>query len=262
MADKTVRRVENQRLVYYHSRADAAYWDSYWRDLLSRKRYQRAEQGNLGKFENVFTQYLPRSGHILHAGCGLGAYVIALQTRGYDVEGVEWGVETVQTVNELYPRLPVRVGDVTRLDVPDSRYQGYISLGVVEHRRDGPEPFLDEAHRVLSPGGIALISVPFFHPLRRFKARLGLYGGEINDLEFYQYAFTDVEFTEFLHAAGFNILERIPLGGHKGLADEIRLVQWMMTWRKAKRRLRKAINSSPWARQKLSHMMMFACEKP
>jgi SAM-dependent methyltransferase len=262
MTVRTIRRVENRRLVYYRSKADATYWDAYWRDQFSLKKYQRAEQGNLGKFEDLFTRYLPRSGRILHAGCGLGAYVLALRARGYDVHGIEWGVETVQTVKNHYPRLPISVGDVTCLDVPDASYRGYLSLGVVEHRRDGPEPYLDEAHRVLSSGGVALISVPHFHALRRFKARLGLYHGEINDLQFFQYAFTETEFTELLRAAGFKVLERVPLGGHKGLADEIGLLEWTMRWRAARKQLRKAINSSLWAREKLSHTVMFVCEKP
>ena len=34
--------------------------------------------------------------------------------------------------------LPVREGDVTRLDVRDGSFAGYVSLGVMEHRREGP----------------------------------------------------------------------------------------------------------------------------
>ena len=154
------RRVENGRLVWYSRRADASYWDHYWSAQVSPQTYRAAEAGKLGSFQQVFSRFLPRSGRILEAGCGVGQIVLALRVLGYDAEGVEWGQETVQSVKSLIPDLPIRVGDVTKLGVPDAWYAAYISVGVVEHRRDGPQPFLSEAWRVLQPGGIALISVP------------------------------------------------------------------------------------------------------
>ena len=77
-----------------------------------------------------------------------------------------------------------------QIDSPDNQYDAYISIGVVEHRIDGPEPFLVEANRVLKPGGIAFISVPYVNPLRRFKSLLGCYKHQVTEKEiFYQYAF-------------------------------------------------------------------------
>jgi SAM-dependent methyltransferase len=124
-------------------------------------------------------------------------------------------------VHTILPDLPIQVGDVTSLEVPDSAYGGYISLGVVEHRRAGPEPFLREAHRVLDHGGVMLISVPHFHALRRAKASLGLYQGNLQGLDFYQYAFTPSEFTTIVGRCGFEILETFSYNAHKGIKDEI-----------------------------------------
>ena len=44
----------------------------------------------MGWFEESFIKFLPKTGKIIEAGCGLGYYVLALERRGYDVEGVEW----------------------------------------------------------------------------------------------------------------------------------------------------------------------------
>lgn len=257
---KTVRYVENGRLVYYRSKADAKFWDTHWRKHISPEFYTSASQGNLDWFEKPFTRYLPKSGSILEAGCGLGQYVMALQVRGYEVEGVEWGDETVKSVRTIYPELPVQVGDVTRLTVPDGYYQGYISLGVVEHRREGPGPFLHEAYRVLAPGGIALISVPYFHSLRRLKAWLGLYRKPpTNNLEFYQYAFTAPEFIDILQCNGFEIIDRIPYDGLKGIKDEIPWLNWLvphiLQWRGGWR-LRTLLQYSA-----LGHMLLVVCRK-
>lgn len=74
--------------------------------------------------------------------------VVTLNARGYDIEGVDYAEETIEQLKVLFPDLPVRVGEVTNLDVEDGHYSGYISLGVIEHCKEGPEPFLREACRV------------------------------------------------------------------------------------------------------------------
>jgi SAM-dependent methyltransferase len=255
------RRVEKQRLAYYLDAADVDFWDQHWKTYFSPEIYTGAEQGALGWFEGPFTRYLLRQGRVVEAGCGLGQYVLALRVRGYDAEGIEWGHETVQAVCALYPDLPVRVGDVTRLTVPDGYYSGYISLGVVEHRQEGPEPFLQEAYRMLEPGGVAFISVPYFHPLRRLKARLGLYQGRPDGLEFYQYAFTEAEFATLLQTAGFEIIDQMLYGGFKGVKDEIPLLRQMFKWRGIGWRLQRWLQSWEWAERNLGHMILFVCRK-
>lgn len=255
------RRNEKQRLAYYLSTADVDFWEQHWKTHLSRDKYARAERGDLGRFESPFTRYLPRSGVILEAGCGLGQHVLALRVRGYEVEGVEWGTETVKAVRTLYPDLPIRVGDVTQLDVPDSYYSGYISLGVVEHRQKGPDPFLQEAYRVLRPGGVALVSVPYLHPLRRLKTHLRLYRGQPEGLEFYQYAFTETEFVALLQTAGFQIIDQMLYSGFKGVKDEIPPLRWVLKWRGIGWRLGRWLQSWKWAERNLGHMTLFICQK-
>lgn len=261
MTAKVARRVEGQRLVYYRARPDAAFWDNHWKVHFSAQIHNQAEKGCLDIFEKPFIRYLPRFGRILEAGCGLGHYVLALRARGYEAEGVEWAEETVQAVQAGYPDLPIRVGDVTRLEVADETYQGYISLGVVEHRQAGPEPFLREAYRVLAPGGVALISVPYFHPLRRLKAQRGMYRGQPDGLEFYQYAFTRAEFAACLQTVGFRVADQIGYGSFKGIKDEISLFAQIATWRGIGWRLQKWFGFWGWAEQNLGHMMLFVCQK-
>jgi SAM-dependent methyltransferase len=96
---------------------------------------------------------------------------------------------------------------------------------VVAHRQAGPEPFLQEAHRILKPGGVMLISVPHFHVLRRLKAHLGLYGGDPQGLQFYQYAFMPGEFVGIVEQFGFEILDTFSYNAYKGIKDEIVFVR-------------------------------------
>lgn len=255
------RFVENQRLVYYLSPPDINFWDQHWQEHFSPQAYKWAAEGRLGWFEEPFTRWLPSQGRILEAGCGLGQYVMALRVRGYDVEGVEWAPETVTAVRTLYPDLPIRVADVNRLEVQDGYYRAYISLGVVEHRKEGPEPFLQEACRVLESGGILIISVPYFHPLRKLKGRLNLYRGEPEGLKFYQYAFTDLEFKALLESAGFKVIEQRTYDGFKGVKDEIPFVRQIIKWRWIGSRLQRRLQSWQWAEKHLGHMILFVCRK-
>ncbi len=256
------RRVKQNRLVYYQQKADPQYWDDHWKNLVNPEYYQWASKGELGCFAEIFSKYLPHQGKILEAGCGTGIYVIALRARGYDIEGIEWGEKTVKLINDLYPSLPVKIGDVTRLNVPDEYYSAYISLGVVEHFQDGPEPFLREAYRILSSEGVALISVPYFNGLRRVKALLGLYRYSATiDLEFYQYAFFKKEFSLILAKNGFDVIDYYGYDACKCLDDEIPIIQNILALRFVGWRIRNRILSSHTFNQKLGHMLMFICKK-
>ena len=257
-----VRRVDGGRLIYYKATADADYWDEHWRRNLSSATYRWAEMGHLGPFEVPFTRFLPRTGRILEAGCGLGTIVLALNVRGYNVEGIEWGKKTVDAVYAHRRDLAVRLGDVLHLDVPDAYYEGYISLGVVEHRRRGPEPFLEEAYRVLKPGGMLLISVPQFHLLRRLKAQFGLSRKSSHGLHFYQYAFKPRNFVGIVKGVGFQVLESYGYDPLKGLRDEVQVIEFLLRQPVVGGVLERAISSWSVAQKYLGHMFLVAAQKP
>ncbi|MBF0310439.1 MAG: class I SAM-dependent methyltransferase [Magnetococcales bacterium] len=221
------RTVENGRLAWFHEEAQDTFWDDHWQKNWGHDLFREAESGNLGEYEETFCTYLPATGPILEAGCGTGVYVLALRQRGYDVEGVDNAAKTVQRVRELRPDLPVHPGDVTALPCPDGHYAGYISLGVAEHFREGPEAVLQEAWRVLAPGGIAIVTVPWYNALRRFKARLGLFhpAGSEGQRPFYQYAFHEQVMVETLERLGFRLLHLDGYSPLKGLRDELPFIK-------------------------------------
>lgn len=259
---RQVRRAENGRLVYYIPAGSSnGFWERHWQKHRELETYDWALRGELGWIEEFVTRYLPKHQPIIEAGCGLGGYVLALRTRGYDAEGVEWGGETVEAVRARYPELPVRQGDVTRLDVPDGYYGGYLSLGVMEHRREGPMAFLRETHRVLVPGGMAIISVPYFHALRRLKGKLGLYERDESDMDFYQYAFTRKEFAGLVREAGFEVIDSSAYGALKSLKDEIPALRRLLGWGNIGSRLANRIDRSHVLGKRLGHMLLVACEK-
>lgn len=118
----------------------------------------------------VFLEYLPKDVPILEAGCGLGAWVVYLSERGYDVSGIDNDAHVIERLKEWRPSLRVEVGDIRKLPYGDDELGAVISLGVVEHFEDGCRDAIVEARRVLRPGGLLFFTVPMNNLFRRMFA--------------------------------------------------------------------------------------------
>lgn len=101
-------------------------------------------------------------GRVLDIGCGPGVMVEAVLERGGVFEGRDLSPEMVNEGRELFHDLPnvsFEVGDVEKLDLPDSSVDQVIAMAVIEYLRT-PDKALSEIARVLRPGGTAIITVP------------------------------------------------------------------------------------------------------
>lgn len=181
---------------------------------------QRTVAGEYGScrgrtLQHIFGGYLRKpSMKILEAGCGLGGWVIYFREKGFPIIGVDFDKRIVERIKAYDSRIPVEVGDVCRLRFPDASFDAYISLGVVEHFEEGPEQALQEACRVLRPGGIAFITVPYLngfrkmlvHPLRDLFFGIRRIVSSRKEY-FWEYRYTRREMAGFIEKAGFEILE-------------------------------------------------------
>ena len=264
---RLARKFLNGRLGYYFDVAQPDFWDNHWRKSVDPKAFASSAQGKLvSYYENPFMRWLPRTGRILEAGCGLGHHVIALRARGFDVVGIDVAEDAIRIAKDHRPDLPISVGDALHLDAPNGSYAAYISLGVIEHREAGPEPFLREAYRGLAAGGIAIFTVPWINVPRRWKARMDFYRARQERLHFYQYAFATEEIALLLRQAGFTVQHIETFDPIKGLKDEIRILATIMNWPyigwRIKAGLLALFRAYPGLGQHFGHMILIVARKP
>jgi SAM-dependent methyltransferase len=168
------------------------------------------EQRNL---LDVFLRFLPKGERIIEAGCGLCAWLIKLHILGYTIEGIDFDPKVVRRVEEYDPQLQVYERNVTATGYDANMFGAYVSLGVVEHFAEGPEQTLVEANRILKPGGIMILTVPynnilrrlFFNPLRIFYVYLLKLKGR--QIYFVEYRYNKKEIINYITNAHFEIIE-------------------------------------------------------
>lgn len=211
-------------LVYLNKKADSQFWDSLWNTESLRKDI-------LGGKHDLFLAPITKkflkpdkSIRILEGGCGKGNYVYSLACRGYDAYGVDYAEKTVRKINEAVPELNVTLGDVRSLNFDDAFFDGYWSLGVIEHFWDGYDPLAVEMARVLKDGGYLFLTFPYLSPLRKRNMRKGKYTTLASFDEpngFYQFALDSEKVRKYFEKLGFTLAWEKPYDGLKGILDEI-----------------------------------------
>jgi len=253
------RQVESGRLVYYNKKADIGFWEDVWSRDMGLEYYKPFQSGKLYTFEKIFSRHLPKKGRILEAGCGTAQLVVALNARGYDCIGLDFATQALGKAQELAGPLKLFSSDLTALSLADTSFDAIISIGVVEHRREGPEPFLVEKYRILKDGGTLLISVPYFNSLRLGRAARGAYQDDVSGLDFYQYAFSREEFCRFLENSGFEVETTYSYAHQNTLTQEL---HWLNKSPEFMKKLILRISKYvPYVNSDLGHMLMVVARK-
>jgi len=81
-----------------------------------------------------------KSVKILEAGCGHGGIVKYLYDIGYkNVAGLEISDSSVDFLNQAYPELDVKQGDIRKMPYEKESFDVVLSYGVIEHFYEGPQ---------------------------------------------------------------------------------------------------------------------------
>lgn len=207
-------------------------WEKNWENIPMEKILEIFNYVRVKKQMDIFLKVLPKNGKILEGGCGLAPYLIRLRQMGYDVTGIDYNEGPIQKILAYDATLPVRVGDVTAIPYPDASFGAYLSLGVIEHFTDGPQKAIQEASRVLRPGGVFLVAVPTWNifmtlawPLKALKASAWIrrFFGKPVEHHYWEQYFKKKKLVKYLEQGGFKVREIHPLDHSHTLVSFSRL---------------------------------------
>ncbi len=211
----------NNRLLYLHREANEQFWDEKW------------EASAKTTFENpprhratvrATRRYLQTGARVLEGGCGLGDVVNALHNAGYLADGIDYAPNVVAAINVRWPHLSVTEGDVKQLRVKDGYYDGYWSIGVIEHFPSGYDAIAQEMTRVLRENGYLFLSFPAFNRFRQSRAKNGKYklseSGSNDTSDFFQFALNPEHVQSHFESLGFKLVEYRGIGSLQCLAED------------------------------------------
>jgi ubiquinone/menaquinone biosynthesis C-methylase UbiE len=133
---------------------------------------------------------------------------------GLDVVATDVWAQEVEDWRRLtdgrYPRLRLETADATRLPYPDASFDALYSASVLEHiGGDGDLAAAAEIARVLKPGGVAAITVPYAREHRDEYVEHDLYGERYTGTPLFFQRHYDADSVQRLLAGGaLEVVER------------------------------------------------------
>jgi len=105
----------------------------------------------------IFLEFLPENLEVLDLGSASGGNTIFMSSLGHKVTSFEYSLLGVELQRKK--SIPVVHGDARDMPFAESKFDLVVCLDVLEHIYEDNQ-VLAEIHRVLKPGGKALLSVP------------------------------------------------------------------------------------------------------
>lgn len=160
---------------------------------------------------------LTENDHLLDCGCGRGFFSrMANLISSCKVTGFELDPELIEIAKENKPsdKVEFKVGDITALPIASESFSKVICTEVLEHI-EADKKAMSEIYRVLTPGGIAALSVPnqrypfcwdpinwLLETLFNKPIRTGIFSGI---WAFHVRLYTEEQFIELAQSVGFKI---------------------------------------------------------
>jgi len=151
-----------------------------------------------------------RKGRLLDVGCGFGFFLSEMESRGWEVMGVEISQKAMDYAREVLG-VTAYTGPLEKIGFPENHFDAVTAFYVIEHLPDSMA-FLKESYRVLKPGGVLLLRYPHTTPIKNFLHLFGI-ENRLYDLPAHLSDFSPETIQRFLERAGFEACQHL-VGGY------------------------------------------------
>jgi len=111
-----------------------------------------------------FMKRLPVRARVLDAGCGAGIPITQMLSERFQVTGVDFSEAQIELAKQNVPNAEFLCEDITKLNFPANTFDGIVSYYAIIHiPREEHQPLLANFHRMLEPGGFALLCLGAEH---------------------------------------------------------------------------------------------------
>ena len=111
-----------------------------------------------------FMERLTPNASVLDAGCGAGIPISQMLSERFAVTGIDFSDEQFRLARKNVPQAKFLCEDMTQLNFPDETFDGITSYYAIIHiPREEHQPLLANFHRMLKPGGLALLCLGAEH---------------------------------------------------------------------------------------------------
>jgi SAM-dependent methyltransferase len=166
---------------------------------------------------HTFREYIGTGGlKILESGCGTGRWMAYFEKLGNRSFGVDdsWGPLSVARRHD--PGMNLVRANALVTPYKTNSFDAAFSSYVAEHFEEGPEELFGEIHRVLKPGALFFVVVPFNNTFRRFVVNPILMGlwklwkWRGRGLGFTEFRYSREDMEGFLRRTNFDIISMRP----------------------------------------------------
>ena len=207
--DWNIVRCRQCGLVYVNPRVDAETLRTFYSfDNSSDRSFVQAwfmdgadlQRATWRRFVRTLQRFCPK-GRLLDVGCGAGSFLVEAQRAGYEVAGQEVSPYFLDRLRSQFS-IPIYSGDIENMAVSEASFDCVTAFDVIEHHPN-PKQLLNEIHRLLHPGGIAMIST---HDIGNAFARLyRMHWRHIHPIGHLTY-FTRQTLTKMMESCGFRVI--------------------------------------------------------
>jgi SAM-dependent methyltransferase len=249
--------------------SEIAFVEEYWTKIWEQEggpqdRTARIPRKEEYKVMRPYLEKLPKGSRMLDGGCGLGEWTAYFTDQGWPTLGLDISRDTVAKLQGFFPDQEFEVGDIRDTGLPDNSFDAYFSWGTFEHFESGLTPCIDEALRVLKPGGLLFTSIPFDN-LRHALLAAGDWRRKSQPSKektrFYQWRLTRGEFRDLLAQRGFEVVDIKPIGKRQGVLRSLQQefgLPYTWTFSKAM-----SVATAPFVPSGLfAHMQLAIAKKP